>query len=354
MNPDLAQTYGVLALTSTLLAYVSRKCLVSRSSFNLICLASCLLLVAKSSITIVYYYVFWLPAWTRYFLIYGMRGISLVLLYHLYERRLFVFFLQGAGIFRVTMWILLSMHLASTVAVVTALACGASNTPTGGYTTSGTPGFATKLVTFLMDVVMSLVLFFGTAVSLSRLLAHTRAAVAAIAATSPSGASGVHHSTSSPAAQRATLYRVLVYSDATRLLFVLAIDVYLMITSTDPSGRAGALPAGNVGFSGLIDNFRSVILVLNLYAPSGIAALVDQARDDGVADEVGDDFDEEKNRWSSTPSSFLMEKSAAARGSLGPIAAPNMLAPSRFVRSTTTRESSNLDGSGLEASTGAI
>ncbi|KAJ1550038.1 hypothetical protein HK405_001567, partial [Cladochytrium tenue] len=87
-----------------------------------------------------------------------------------------------------------------------------------------------------------------------------------------------------PLSQRATLYRVILLSDATRFLFVVGADVFLMATAADPGGSTGALPAGNLGFINLLETLRATVLVLNLYVPSGIADLLGK---DGETDTSG-------------------------------------------------------------------
>ncbi|KAJ1562964.1 hypothetical protein HK405_005200 [Cladochytrium tenue] len=283
MNADQAQNAAMLPLVAGLLAYVTRKCIASRSAFNLTCLASCVFLAVKVAVIVTYNWVLWLPAWTLFTAIFIPRGVSLILTYYLYELRLSVFFLTGVAAFRAVMRSLLAAYVAATVALVVAHGLTAFNTPQGRYTVAGTPAFATKVLVYLLDSVIGFVVFCGTVVSLGRLLAHARVVSAG---TGKAGRSSDH---GSPLAQRATLYRVLLFSDAARFLFIQGIDIYLMVTSTDPSGRSGALPDGNVGFINVVDTARAAVLVLNLYLPSGIAALMDTEEVGGTGSAGGVD-----------------------------------------------------------------
>ncbi|KAJ1539658.1 hypothetical protein HK405_012602, partial [Cladochytrium tenue] len=277
MNADQVLNVVTLPLALALLAYVGRKCVASHSTFNLIGLACCLLIAAKAALKVVFSFVSWLPPWSIFSSVFLLRCSALALTYQLYERRLSVFFLSGAAAFIVTMRSLLTAYAAATVATVIVMGLFAVITPAGTYYVVGTPVFATKLVVYTLDGLIGAVIFFGTVVSLGRLLTHARAALAPLNASYKEDRTG-------PLSQRATLYRVILLSDATRFLFVVGVDVFLMATAADPGGRTGALPAGNLGFINLLETLRAAVLVLNLYVPSGIADLLGK---DGETDTSG-------------------------------------------------------------------
>ncbi|KAJ1568228.1 hypothetical protein HK405_003214, partial [Cladochytrium tenue] len=263
MDPvaDGTQAAACLAISLGLVAYAARRAYYSPTYFNIVCTTAILIYTAKSAITLVFLVVPWLNPHARYTLIYFVRNIPHGLLYHLYERRLSIFFAQKRAerTFRIIFYAVLAMYAANTVPFTVIPAYYATNRPDGGYVTGGPGAGEVKIVNYVLHIAIGFIILFGTVVSLLRLIRC-----------SSHNLDGLHAEGDHPT----TLYVVILTSDCVKFLIVFLIEVYEVVTAADPSATTGILPAGNVGFQQLVETIKFTVMVLNLYLPSGIANII--------------------------------------------------------------------------------
>ncbi|KAJ1553079.1 hypothetical protein HK405_009018, partial [Cladochytrium tenue] len=262
MSVDLDTVFYSISLSvGIILSGITGYRLVTRNTFfDRTCFAACFIYVVKACVALIYYKVLWLNPGARYVLLYTLLNASTAILYYLYETRLSVFFSSetNAKRFRLLIYVELFLYAVITIILDVSFFAGASNTASGGYTTSGPVEFPIKVANYTMDMVIGVTIFSATIFSLSKIIRENREELAGLS--------------------RGSLYHIILMSDVTKFAFVLAIEVYKAATSFDPTNSIGVLPVANNSFQHVIDVTKITILVLNLILPSGIAKIVSSAK----------------------------------------------------------------------------
>ncbi|KAJ1561662.1 hypothetical protein HK405_003240 [Cladochytrium tenue] len=292
--------FGFAMAAGTLLTAVTGyRLAMRRSFFDRLCCSACALFTVTQVASVVYARVAWLAPGPRYVLVYLPINVGYALVYWLYCVRLEVFFRspRASAVFSQGMWALLALYTADTLALVVVFYLNAENTESGGYTVNNGPGvIQLKVASYLIDMIIGILIIYGTVVALLRIIAETEALRTA-SLTAETGVvfhqgSSTHSSSSMsqsqqqqpppppppprslPAHSQSDFYRILLASDILKFVFVFAIEVYKAATSFDPTNQPGALPISNNSFQHVLDSIKMCIMVGNLLLPSGIAKVV--------------------------------------------------------------------------------
>ncbi|KAJ1559019.1 hypothetical protein HK405_012331, partial [Cladochytrium tenue] len=298
--------YGLALSVGVALACVTAVRLAVRGGrfFDRLCVLACLSFTVTQAASLVYARVSGLNPGVRYVLMYVPINLGFAAVYHLYHARLEVFFAspRAARAFGLAMYSLLAVYGGVTAALAAVFYVNAAATPTGGYTVANGPGcYALKVSSYIVDMVIGALILAATMVALRRIIADNEARLAALhappspplsAATpspptptppvQPDDPSAAAYPPAPPPAATVTVpaqstaefYRILMASDITKFVFVVAIEVYKAATSFDPANEFGALPASNNAFQHVLDATKMAIMVGNLLLPSGVAKIV--------------------------------------------------------------------------------
>ncbi|KAJ1559619.1 hypothetical protein HK405_009938, partial [Cladochytrium tenue] len=263
LDADSWQRIASLALNLGLLVWAVRRWIPARNMFNCLCVTACLLSLVSVVIVVVYDQATWINPRPRYVLFYLGLGSSNGLMYHLYERRLVLFFVRGATVFRAAVRSLLAVYALVIVTISIDFAVRAGYTTAGKATTDGPEEFPLKLGMYIADMTIGCVILGGTVVALGRTISDNNKAGGA--AGRGGGGAGIG---------AVALYRAIVLSDCTKFSMVIVIEIYKAACSVDPTGASGGLPVGNQGFQSLLNVVKFAILLFNIYMPSGISDLL--------------------------------------------------------------------------------
>ncbi|KAI8802981.1 hypothetical protein BJ742DRAFT_512290 [Cladochytrium replicatum] len=208
--------------------------------------------VLKTITPLVYGLVLWLPPQPRYVGVFLFLNGPHVMLFYLYEVRLYIFVtkqfpeavVRGVRIF---MYCLIGLFACVSVVLTSLAVIYAKNTPSGGYSTDGPGFFQVKVVNYSVELTICFFILLGTFVSTYQRIIQNRAA-------------NLHGSS--------FLYMVILTSDTTMFAIVFLIVIYKSATSFDVN--IGVLPYGNIGFQHLIDAIQFILMVVNLQIPAVI------------------------------------------------------------------------------------
>ncbi|KAI8802979.1 hypothetical protein BJ742DRAFT_512281 [Cladochytrium replicatum] len=208
--------------------------------------------VLKTVTPLVYGLILWLPPQPRYIGVYLFLNAPHVMLFYLYEVRLYIFvskqFSQSAvrGI-RTFMYCLIGLFAANTLVLTSLAVIYATNTPSGGYSSDGPWFYVIKVTNYVIELVICFFILLGTFVSTHQRIIQNRTA----------RFTGSNF-----------LYMIILTSDTTIFAIVFTIVIYKSATSVD--GNIGVLPFGNLGFQHLIDAIQYTLMVVNLVIPAAI------------------------------------------------------------------------------------
>ncbi|KAI8802982.1 hypothetical protein BJ742DRAFT_512288 [Cladochytrium replicatum] len=212
--------------------------------------------VLKTVTALVYGVIMWLPPGPRYVGVYLFLNAPHVMLFYLYEVRLYIFVSKqipesAVNGIRVFMYCLIGLFATNTLVLTTLGVVYATNKPDGSYDSSGTGFYEVKIINYAIELTICFFILLGTFVSTNQRFFQMKSARL--------NASDF-------------LYRVILTSDTTIFFVVFVIVIYKALTTFkfNTSGSIGLLPFGNLGFQHLIDAIQYTLMVINLLIPAAL------------------------------------------------------------------------------------
>ncbi|KAJ3191266.1 hypothetical protein HDU82_003641 [Entophlyctis luteolus] len=252
-DPNNAILLACLAVTLSTIIVCIYRLQNAYTRVTVLLLVANIIYLSNNVVTIIYNNINWLNSPFRYFTAYFTIDAPVIIFYYLYIERLCILIPPNyARIWQQCMIFVQVLYSAACVCQITMFSYYGSWSTSGGYESAGPGLFELKMVVMYMDLGLATIILIMTTYAVHRILRTELIAENAMPAVVINSSSSV--------------YWTMVTSDAAKFLVIVTVDVYKATGSVNPN--VGALPAGNLGFSHLLDTIKVALMTAGLVAPA--------------------------------------------------------------------------------------